>query len=135
MLRTPFSYDVVPTDPYCLVSFHTTSDRTRVISETVCPTWDQTILMKSIRIFGDVSKVVDSPPPVIIEFMDKDTVVSGRGLVGVAKWASCASLHHDTSCVAIFSIPHTRTHTHTLCFSSINSCAHIYTTARVAMSS
>ncbi|CAI8014042.1 Myoferlin [Geodia barretti] len=61
-------------DPYCLVSFHTSSDRTRVISETVCPTWDQTILMKSIRIFGDTSKVVESPPPIIIEFMDKDTV-------------------------------------------------------------
>ena len=40
--------------------------------------------MKSIRIFGDVSKVVESPPPVIIEFMDKDTVVSECGWVGVA---------------------------------------------------
>lgn len=73
----PYSHVVIPPDPYCMVSFHTSSDRTRVISETLCPTWDQTILMKSIRIFGDTSKVVESPPPVIIEFMDKDTVVSG----------------------------------------------------------
>ena len=35
--------------------------------------------MKSIRIFGDTSKVVESPPPIVIEFMDKDTVVSGWG--------------------------------------------------------
>ena len=77
--RTPYRGVVVLPDPYCLVSFHTSSDRTRVISETVCPTWDQTMLMKSIRIFGDTSKVVESPPPIIIEFMDKDTVVSGRG--------------------------------------------------------
>ena len=58
-----------------MLSFHTSSEKTRVISETLCPTWDQTILIKSIRIYGDTSKVVESPPPIFIEFMDKDTVV------------------------------------------------------------
>ena len=75
-LSTAYCVFISP-DPYCLVSFHTSSAKTIVMSETVCPTWDQTILIKNIGIFGDTSKVVESPPPVVIEFMDKDTVVSG----------------------------------------------------------
>jgi len=42
----------------------------------VCPTWDQTLIIKQLRFFGDPQNILESPPPVIIEFYDKDVVVS-----------------------------------------------------------
>lgn len=92
-LSTAYCAFIYSPDPYCLVSFHTSSAQTIVTSETVCPTWDQTILMKNIRIFGDTSKVVESPPPVVIEFMDKDTVVSGLNHGRCRSSLSAASIH------------------------------------------
>ena len=62
------------------------------------------MLMKNIRIFGDTSKVVESPPPVIIEFMDKDTVVSGRGtLIAYADACThvCKSIVQYEYCVCV----------------------------------
>ena len=105
-LSTAYCAFIFSPDPYCLVSFHTSSAKTIVISETVCPTWDQTILMNNIRIFGDTSKVVESPPPVVIEFVDKDTVVSGLN----KPWAvqiliiSCIFIHllYIYICSALF---------------------------------
>ena len=65
----------MPTDPYAILSFLNYSDRTRTITQTVSPTWDQTILIKDVRIYGDTSTVETSPPTIILVFMDKDTVV------------------------------------------------------------
>ena len=62
-------------DPYAVLSFHRYSARSRVVKESVCPTWDQTLLLNQIRIFGNPQSVMESPPPVIIEFFDKDMVV------------------------------------------------------------
>ena len=58
-----------------MVSFDRYSQHTRVISESLCPTWDQTLIFDGIRLYGDPSVVLDSPPPLVIELYDKDTVV------------------------------------------------------------
>ena len=62
-------------DPYCVVSFGRYSQHTRVVSESLCPTWDQTLVFEGLRMFGDPQIVHDSPPPIVIELYDKDTVV------------------------------------------------------------
>jgi hypothetical protein len=63
-------------DPYIVLSFSHYSARSRVVNESVCPTWDQTLLISKVRIFGNPNSVLDSPPPVVMEFFDKDIVVS-----------------------------------------------------------
>ena len=62
-------------DPYCVVSFGRYSQHTRVVSESLCPTWDQTLVFEGLRTFGDPQIVHDYPPPIVIELYDKDTVV------------------------------------------------------------
>ena len=63
-------------DPYAVMSFGRYSTRSRIIKESVCPTWDQTMLINQIRMYGDPPSVLETPPPVVIEFYDKDIVVS-----------------------------------------------------------
>ena len=63
-------------DPYSIMSFSRYSARSRVVKESVCPTWDQTLLINQIRLFGNPNSILESPPPVVIEFFDKDTIVS-----------------------------------------------------------
>ena len=63
-------------DPYVKVSFNRYSVTTRVVKESVCPTWDQTIVISQIMMYGEPETMRDSPPPVFLQFYDKDTVVS-----------------------------------------------------------
>ena len=59
-------------DPYTILSFDRYSIRSRVVKKSISPTWDQSMLIKEIRLFGDI---LDSPPPVVLEFFDEDQVV------------------------------------------------------------
>ena len=63
-------------DPYVIVSFDDVSIQSRVCKETVCPTWDQTLIIDTIRLYGDPDTILRSPPPIILEFFDKDDIVS-----------------------------------------------------------
>lgn len=63
-------------DPYAYLAFGRYSARSRVVKESVCPTWDQTLLISQIRLFGSPNAVLESPPRIVIEFFDKDIVVS-----------------------------------------------------------
>ena len=62
-------------DPYIYMAFHRYSARTRVVKESVCPTWDQTLLLNQIRIYGSPNAILETPPPVTMEFFDKDVIV------------------------------------------------------------
>ena len=66
-------------DPYALMTFTRYCGRSRTVKESVCPTWDQTLLLNQIRMFGDPNTVLESPPPVVLEFFDKDLIVCGEG--------------------------------------------------------
>ena len=68
-------------DPYGILSFNRYSARTNVLKESICPTWDQTLWIENIKLFGDPSTVLQSPPMIHIEFFDKDTIVSARVLI------------------------------------------------------
>ena len=63
-------------DPYAIMAFGRYSTRSRVVKESVCPTWDQTLMIKHIRLFGDPMSILESSPLVYLDFFDKDTVVS-----------------------------------------------------------
>ena len=62
-------------DPYAIMSFGRYSTKSRVVKESLCPTWDQTMVINQIRVFGDTQSILASPPPVVLEFYDKDQVV------------------------------------------------------------
>lgn len=63
-------------DPYARVAFGTQSQVTEILTRTICPTWDQTLIFENVQIYGSVDKVARNPPEVIIELFDKDPVVS-----------------------------------------------------------
>lgn len=63
------------TDPYAVVSFGRYSQTSRVVKESICPTWDQTLIFEGIRLFGDTKIVKKFPPQIVIELYDKDQVV------------------------------------------------------------
>ena len=62
-------------DPYAVVSFGRFSQTSRVVKESICPTWDQTLIFDGIRLFGDLKTVKEFPPQIVIELYDKDQVV------------------------------------------------------------
>lgn len=62
-------------DPYAIISLSRYSSRSRVVKADVCPTWDQTIIISNIRIFGATQSIEECPPPVVLEFFDEDQLV------------------------------------------------------------
>ena len=62
-------------DPYAVVSFDSYSSCSRVVKDSFSPMWDQTMISDSIKIYSDTQSVLESPPPVVIEFYDKDRLV------------------------------------------------------------
>lgn len=63
-------------DPYVRVAFANSSQATEMLVQTLCPTWDQTLIFENIPMYGSVEEVQDNPPIVILEFFDRDAVVS-----------------------------------------------------------
>ena len=63
-------------DPFTRVVFLNHSQATERLQNTICPTWDQTLVFDTVHIHGDPQKVVDNPPKIIIEIFDYDSFVS-----------------------------------------------------------
>lgn len=61
-------------DAYAHVCFQNVSAVTRVIKETLCPDWDQTLIFEEMPLFGSPQVLADNPPNVFIELYDKDKV-------------------------------------------------------------
>ena len=80
MISTSFKLTVDSSDPFAIVSFNRYSTKSRVVKESVCPMWNQTLIIEHIRLFGDPDTVEQNPPPVILELFDKDQVVSNSHL-------------------------------------------------------
>ena len=95
-------------DPYGILSFNRYSARTNVLKESICPTWDQTLWIENIKLFGDPSTILKSPPMIYIEFFDKDTIVSQYELCMHAFIYVCISMH-----TCIYSYIHVHLHMHT----------------------
>ncbi|XP_041832172.1 otoferlin isoform X8 [Melanotaenia boesemani] len=61
-------------DPFARVFFSTHSQVTEVLSETLCPTWDQLLVFDDVELFGEASELRDDPPIIVVELYDQDTV-------------------------------------------------------------
>ena len=68
-------FSLIFADPYAKISFENQCQITRVIKQTVCPEWDQTLIFEDIQMYGSPSTVAESAPYVNIELFDKDQVV------------------------------------------------------------
>uniref|UniRef100_A0A6Q2XVG7 Otoferlin n=1 Tax=Esox lucius TaxID=8010 RepID=A0A6Q2XVG7_ESOLU len=61
-------------DPFARVFFSTHSQVTEVLSETLCPTWDQLLVFDDVELFGEAGELRDDPPMIVVEVYDQDTV-------------------------------------------------------------
>lgn len=64
-----------PLDAYARVAFCKQSAVTAVLTQTLCPTWDQTLIFDEIEIYEGVENVAKNPPSVVVELFDRDSVV------------------------------------------------------------
>ena len=55
----------------------------QVLSETLCPTWDQLLVFDDVELFGEASELRDDPPIIVVELFDQDTVV---GSYSTCEW-------------------------------------------------
>uniref|UniRef100_G3VT64 Fer-1 like family member 6 n=1 Tax=Sarcophilus harrisii TaxID=9305 RepID=G3VT64_SARHA len=61
-------------DPFAKVTFLSHCQTTKVISQTLSPTWNQMLLFNNIVLYGDQREVAESPPLVVVELYDSDAV-------------------------------------------------------------
>ena len=58
------------------MAFGNSSQVTEMLVQTLCPTWDQTLIFDNVPIYGNVEEVRDNPPHIVFELFDRDAVVS-----------------------------------------------------------
>ncbi|XP_043544464.1 fer-1-like protein 6 isoform X2 [Chiloscyllium plagiosum] len=61
-------------DPFAKVTFISHCQTTKVITQTLSPTWNQMLLFNNIILYGEAMEISESPPLVVIEVYDEDTV-------------------------------------------------------------
>lgn len=69
-------------DPYARVAFANESQVTYMISQTPCPTWDQTLIFSNVEISEDPANVKRNPPSVVIELFDRDSPMGKDDYLG-----------------------------------------------------
>ncbi|KAM4864947.1 fer-1-like protein 6 [Thomomys bottae] len=61
-------------DPFAKVTFLSHCQTTKIISQTLSPTWNQMLLFNELVLYGDEKELVESPPLVVVELYDSDAV-------------------------------------------------------------
>uniref|UniRef100_A0A4X1T116 C2 domain-containing protein n=1 Tax=Sus scrofa TaxID=9823 RepID=A0A4X1T116_PIG len=61
-------------DPFAKVTFLSHCQTTKVISQTLSPTWNQMLLFNDLVLHGDQKELAESPPSVVVELYDSDAV-------------------------------------------------------------
>nr|XP_005479778.1 fer-1-like protein 6 [Zonotrichia albicollis] len=61
-------------DPFAKVTFTSHCQTTKIISQTLSPTWNQTLLFNNIALHGDKEEIAQFPPEIVIELYDDDAV-------------------------------------------------------------
>ncbi|XP_055284515.1 fer-1-like protein 6 isoform X2 [Moschus berezovskii] len=49
---------------------------TKVIPQTLSPTWNQMLLFNGLVLHGDQKELAESPPLVVVELYDSDAVIA-----------------------------------------------------------
>ncbi|KAH0617451.1 hypothetical protein JD844_015698 [Phrynosoma platyrhinos] len=61
-------------DPFAKVTFVSHCQTTKIIQQTLSPTWNQMLLFNNIVLHGDGKEIAEFPPVVVIELYDDDAV-------------------------------------------------------------
>ncbi|KAM6214398.1 fer-1-like protein 6 [Rhynchocyon petersi] len=61
-------------DPFAKVTFLSHCQTTKIISQTLSPTWNQMLLFNDLVLHGDQKELLESPPLVVVELYDSDAV-------------------------------------------------------------
>ncbi|XP_075438327.1 fer-1-like protein 6 isoform X2 [Ascaphus truei] len=61
-------------DPFVKVTFVSHGQTTKIIHQTLSPTWNQMLLFNNIALYGELKDVVEDPPNVVIELYDDDAL-------------------------------------------------------------
>ncbi|XP_069388583.1 fer-1-like protein 6 isoform X2 [Paralichthys olivaceus] len=61
-------------DPFARVTCLSHSQTTNIISQTLSPTWNQSLLMSHLKLSGDLQYIQQEPPHIIIEVYDDDAL-------------------------------------------------------------
>ncbi|XP_054984301.1 fer-1-like protein 6 [Sorex araneus] len=61
-------------DPFAKVTFLSHCQATKVISQTLSPTWNQMLLFNDLVLHGDQKELAEAPPSVVVELYDSDAV-------------------------------------------------------------
>ncbi|XP_019731208.1 fer-1-like protein 6 [Hippocampus comes] len=61
-------------DPFARVTYLSHSQTTNVISQTLSPTWNQSLQMSQIVLSGDLQHIQEEPPRLVIEVYDDDAL-------------------------------------------------------------
>uniref|UniRef100_A0A8C3B7P5 Fer-1 like family member 6 n=1 Tax=Cairina moschata TaxID=8855 RepID=A0A8C3B7P5_CAIMO len=61
-------------DPFAKVTFTSYCQTTKIISQTLSPTWNQMLLFNGIVLHGDGKEIAQFPPEIVIELYDDDAV-------------------------------------------------------------
>ncbi|XP_071807797.1 otoferlin-like isoform X5 [Asterias amurensis] len=63
-------------DPFARIIFGSESRSTRVIEETLSPTWNEVLIFEQVTIYGKRTDFKDKPPFICVEFFDIDIGVN-----------------------------------------------------------
>ncbi|XP_048364575.1 fer-1-like protein 6 isoform X2 [Sphaerodactylus townsendi] len=61
-------------DPFAKVTFISHCQTTKIIQQTLSPTWNQMLLFNNILLHGDGKEIAEFPPFVVVELYDDDAV-------------------------------------------------------------
>ncbi|XP_077992044.1 myoferlin-like isoform X14 [Glandiceps talaboti] len=63
-------------DPFAYVCLMTRSQKTEIKKKTLCPSWDQSLIIDDLEIYGDPQRLADNPPDIVVEVFDWDALGS-----------------------------------------------------------
>ncbi|XP_070604365.1 fer-1-like protein 6 isoform X2 [Erythrolamprus reginae] len=61
-------------DPFAKVTFVSHCQTTKIIQQTLSPTWNQMLLFNNIQLHGEAKEIAEFPPLIIVELYDDDAV-------------------------------------------------------------
>ncbi|KAM9346796.1 fer-1-like protein 6 [Symphorus nematophorus] len=61
-------------DPFARVTYLSHSQTTNIISQTLSPTWNQSLPMSRLLLSGDLQHIQEEPPRIVIEVYDDDAL-------------------------------------------------------------
>uniref|UniRef100_A0A8C7E6K3 C2 domain-containing protein n=1 Tax=Naja naja TaxID=35670 RepID=A0A8C7E6K3_NAJNA len=61
-------------DPFAKVTFVSQGQTTKIIQQTLSPTWNQMLLFNNIQLHGEAKEIAEFPPVIVVELYDDDAV-------------------------------------------------------------